>query len=239
MDGPKTAKIGQMFDAIAPGYDRLNHLLSIGTDRSWRRRALREIITTEHPQAILDLACGTGDFSIAIAEKAHPDTRIDAVDLSEGMLHVMREKLAARGLAARICPLQGNGEALPFPDNRFDRVTIAFGIRNFEHRETALREILRVLKPGGRLVILELSVPAFPPIRWAYKLYFTHLLPRIGGRLTGEKAAYRYLPASVLAFPGKQAWMDTMTACGYGNVRHKAFSLGICRMYAGEKTPKT
>ncbi|MBO6044432.1 MAG: ubiquinone/menaquinone biosynthesis methyltransferase, partial [Bacteroidales bacterium] len=162
-------------------------------------------------------------------------SRVTGLDLSEGMLAVMRSKLAAAGLEGRVVCTQGDSEALPYAGGSFDCVTIAFGIRNFEHRETALREILRVLKPGGKLVILELSVPSNPVIRWCYNLYFTRILPLIGGKVSGDKAAYRYLPASVLNFPAKDEWMATMRACGYDGVRHKAFTLGICRMYVGLK----
>lgn len=243
---PKKEKIQQMFDGIAGDYDRLNHIMSLGIDRSWRRRAIREIVRKApapsyadagHPaaQEILDIACGTGDFSIAIARAMAPGSRVTGLDLSEGMLAVMRAKLAAGGLDDRVTCVQGDSEAMPYADASFDCVTIAFGIRNFEHREVALREILRVLKPGGKLVILELSVPANPVVRWFYKLYFTGLLPVIGGKVSGDKAAYRYLPASVLNFPGKEEWMATMRACGYAGVRHKAFTLGICRMYIGLK----
>ena len=282
---PKKEKIQKMFDGIAGDYDRLNHIMSLGIDRSWRRRAIKEIVrkapapsvsasadtgprsdpeaatrpasgtarqtaqsangtavqsasgTAGRPagQEILDIACGTGDFSIAIARAMAPGSRVTGLDLSEGMLAVMRAKLAASGLEDRVACVQGDSEALPYADAAFDCVTIAFGIRNFEHRETALREILRVLKPGGKLVILELSVPSNPVIRWFYKLYFTGLLPIIGGKISGDKAAYRYLPASVLNFPGRDEWMATMRACGYAGVRHKAFTLGICRMYIGLK----
>ena len=232
---PKKEKIQQMFDGIAPDYDRLNHIMSLGIDRSWRRRAIKEIVRTGEAQEILDIACGTGDFSIAIAKAMSPGSHVTGVDISEGMLAVMREKLAAEGLEGRVAVVPGDSEAMGFADARFDRAAIAFGIRNFEHREKALREILRVLKPGGKLVILELSVPANPIVRWCYKLYFTGLMPLIGGRISGDKAAYRYLPASVLQFPGKKEWMDTMRSCGYAEVRHKAFTLGICRMYVGVK----
>ena len=232
---PQKEKIQQMFDGIAPDYDRLNHLMSLGTDRNWRRRALREIVTPDAPQQILDLACGTGDFSLAIAGRMHPDSRITGLDLSEGMLAVMREKVARAGLQGRISCGQGDSEAMPFAEGAFDVVTIAFGIRNFEHREAALREILRVLRPGGRLVILELSVPEGRFLRWCYNLYFKHFVPWIGGRVSGDKAAYKYLPASVQAFPGRREWMATMTRCGFADVRHRAFTLGLCRMYLGEK----
>ena len=232
---PNKEKIRQMFDGIAPDYDRLNHLMSLGVDRSWRRRALREIVDAGRPQALLDIACGTGDFAIAIARRMHPGSRITGLDLSEGMLRVMRQKVADAGLEAQIDCLQGDCEALPFPDGTFDVATIAFGIRNFEHRETALREILRVLRPGGRLVILELSVPENRLLRWAYNLYFQHFVPWIGGLVSGDKAAYKYLPASVQQFPDRRAWTATMQDCGYAGVRHKAYTLGLCRLYVGEK----
>ena len=224
-----------MFDGIAEDYDRLNHIMSLGIDRSWRRRAIREIVRPGAVQEILDIACGTGDFSIAIAREMGPGSRVTGIDLSEGMLAVMRSKLAAAGLADRVRCGRGDSEALDFADASFDCTAIAFGIRNFEHREQALREILRVLRPSGKLVILELSVPSNRVVRWFYKLYFMHILPLIGGKVSGDKAAYRYLPASVLGFPGKAEWMDTMRACGYEGVRHKAFTLGICRMYTGVK----
>jgi len=164
-----------------------------------------------------------------------PGSHVTGLDLSEGMLTVMREKLQAEGLEGRVSVVQGDSEAMGFADACFDCATIAFGIRNFEHREKALREILRVLKPGGKLVILELSVPSNPVIRWFYNIYFTGLMPLIGGSVSGDKAAYRYLPASVLQFPGKEEWMQTMRSCGYTEVRHNAFTLGICRMYVGVK----
>ena len=250
--GPQADKIRTLFNTIAGDYDRLNHLLSLGVDRTWRKRALKEILPPAgdadegRPYAVLDVACGTGDFSLEIARRCVRRSlpcAITGLDLSEGMLAVMREKVARAGLAegasakgassVTISALQGNSEAMPFADGTFDCVTIAFGIRNFEHREQALREILRVLKPGGRLVILELSVPAMPVLRWFYNLYFTHILPLIGGWISGDKAAYRYLPASVLRFPGKEEWMGIMRSCGYAEVRHKAYTLGICRQYVG------
>lgn len=235
MGGPKTENIKSLFNSISADYDRLNHVLSLNVDKTWRKRALKHITDIKGAGEVLDVACGTGDFSIEIALHSSDSVAITALDLSEGMLEVMRRKVAKASLQGRISISQGNCEKMDFPDNRFDRVTIAFGIRNFEHREDALREILRVLKPGGRLVILELSVPSNRFLRWCYCLYFTKLLPWIGGLVSGDKAAYSYLPASVLKFPGKQEWMKTMSDCGYGNVSHKAFTFGICRMYIGEK----
>ena len=232
---PKKEKIQQMFDGIAPDYDRLNHLMSLGVDRSWRRRALREIVVPGRSREILDIACGTGDFSIAIARKLPSGGRVTGLDLSEGMLAVMRRKVEKAGLARTISCMQGDSETMPFADGSFDVATIAFGIRNFEHREAALQEILRVLRPGGRLVILELSVPENKLLRWCYNLYFMHFVPWIGGLISGDKAAYKYLPASVQQFPGRREWTATMVRCGYTQVRHKAFTFGLCRMYVGEK----
>ena len=235
MKGQKTEKIEQMFNSIAGSYDELNHVLSLGIDRSWRRRSLRWIVERDRRQDILDIACGTGDYSIAIARRAHAESRVVGLDLSAGMLEVMRGKVEKAGLSDRIAAEQGNSERMRFDDGCFDRVTVAFGIRNFEHREQALREMLRVLKPGGRLVILELSVPSSKVLRWLYNIYFTRVLPLIGGWVSGEKAAYRYLPASVIDFPGKKEWMEIMSGCGYSRVMHRAFTFGICRMYIGEK----
>lgn len=231
---PGKERIRKMFDGIAPEYDRLNHLMSLGVDRCWRRRALREIIDMEGPVDVLDVACGTGDFSLAVA-KASAEVMVTGLDISEGMLSIMRDKVASSGLQGRISCEAGDSESMRFPDGSFDRVTVAFGIRNFEHREAALREMLRVLRKGGKLVILELSVPSSPLLRWAYNIYFSGIMPLVGGLISGDRAAYRYLPASVLAFPRKDEWMRTMRSCGYSNVRHKAFTAGLCRMYVGEK----
>ena len=235
MKGPDPDKIGPMFDSIAADYDRLNHILSLGTDRSWRRRAIPSIADKVRAQDILDAACGTGDFSIAIAEASHPRTLVTGADLSDGMLDVMRRKVCAKGLQDRINTVKCNCETLPYGECSFDRVTIAFGIRNFENREAALKEFLRVLRPGGKLVILELSVPSNPVLRWGYNLYFKHMVPLIGGIVSGDRAAYRYLPASVIKFPGPEEWKATMESCGYGNVCHESFTFGLCRMYTGTK----
>lgn len=231
----KKSTIEHMFNSIAPEYDRLNHIMSLNMDKLWRRRALQKIVTKDKSQQILDVACGTGDFSIAIAECANKSSKIEGIDISEGMLEVMRGKLSKRGLDDRVSARLGDSENLPYGEDSFDRVTIAFGIRNFEHREKALKEILRVLKPGGRLVILELSVPSNALIRLAFKLYFTKFVPLIGGKISGEKGAYSYLPESVIRFPGKKEWITTMESCGYSQVTHKAFTFGICRMYTGDK----
>ncbi|MCQ2183088.1 MAG: bifunctional demethylmenaquinone methyltransferase/2-methoxy-6-polyprenyl-1,4-benzoquinol methylase UbiE [Bacteroidales bacterium] len=237
MKGPKTENIETMFDSIAVSYDNLNHVLSLGIDRIWRLRSLKCFVDKSKPQDILDIACGTGDFSLDIARHSNEGTRVTGLDLSEGMLRVMKGKVDSSGLGTKVTMLRGNGEMMDFPDGSFDAVTIGFGIRNFENRETALKEILRVLKPGGKLVILELSVPKVPIIKNLYKAYLTGILPVIGGKVSGDASAYRYLPSSILKFPKKKEWMAIMSSCGFGNVSHRAFSMGICRMYFGVKQP--
>ena len=237
---PRKENVRSMFDNIAADYDKLNHIMSLDIDRIWRRKALRQIVSPDTKQ-VLDLACGTGDFAIAIARRTLREdlsVHVTGVDLSEGMLAVMREKVAREGLQEMISMQTGDGENLPFGTGSFDRVTIAFGIRNFEHRDRGLQEMLRVLRPGGRLVILELSEPENRVIRWLYELYFLHILPWIGGLISGDRAAYRYLPASVVKFPPKDVFLQMMREAGFSDVAHRAFTLGICRMYTGVKADR-
>lgn len=235
---PKKEYIKEMFDTISADYDHLNHLMSLNVDKSWRRRALKHIVPKDGQISVMDLACGTGDFSIAIARRMKENEvkgHITGVDLSEGMLEVMRTKIASEGLENMVSAELGDGEQLHFAAGSFDRVTIAFGIRNFEDREKGLREMLRVLKPGGRLVILELSVPSNRIMLWCYNLYFKHILPIIGGRISGDKKAYRYLPASVLQFPKPKVFMATIKDAGFSSVFTKAYTFGICRLFVAEK----
>lgn len=231
---PSKAKIEGMFDNIAKDYDSLNHIMSLSIDKIWRRKAIKKIKDAGEVPRVLDVACGTGDFSIAIA-KAVRKGEVIGVDISKEMLEVMRQKVLKNKLESIISQEAGDGEALRFPDGSFDRVVNAFGIRNFENREKGLREALRVLKPGGRLVILELSRPQNRIIRWFYDLYFLHILPIIGGKVSGDKAAYAYLSASVKAFPGKKEFTAELRRAGFVNITHKAFTFGICRMYTGER----
>lgn len=231
---PRKENIRKMFDSIAGDYDRLNHLLSLDIDRIWRKKAVSEIAGSDVPVKVLDVACGTGDFAIAIAGKS-ANASVTGLDLSEKMLEICRNKVRAAGLSGRITMEQGDCEALPFTDNTFDRVSVAFGVRNFEHLEKGLTEMHRVLVQGGKAVILELSVPGNPVLRFLYKLYFLHILPEIGGLVSGDKGAYRYLPASVLKFPKPADFMQMMSSCGFSSVKSRAFTFGICRMYVGTK----
>ena len=230
---PKKEKIRQMFDGIAPSYDRLNHIMSLNVDKVWRRHALKQIVDGT-PQRLLDVACGTGDSTISAAVAAAEGSVVTGVDISEGMMALVMDKARKAGVADRIRLQVADGEALPFADGAFHRVTCAFGIRNFEHKEKGLAEFRRVLCPGGRAVILELSVPQNRVIRWFYDLYFLHVLPWIGGVVSGDKAAYKYLPASVHAFPAPGEFCTMMREAGFSRVSHKAFTLGLCRMYVGE-----
>ena len=232
---PAKENVRKMFDNIAAAYDKLNHILSLDIDRAWRKKAVKEIVDGSSRIAILDVACGTGDFSIAIARKITGRSLVIGVDLSANMLDIGRKKIVREGLQDKIVLEQGDCEQLRFPDGNFDRVSAAFGVRNFEHLETGIKEMYRVLKPGGKVVILELSVPDNRILRALYKLYFLHILPAVGGIISGNREAYRYLPASVLRFPEPQAFAEIMSSCGFSDVRTTAFSAGICRMYTGTK----
>lgn len=229
----KKENIKKLFDNIASDYDKLNHILSLNIDKGWRKKAVKETIDCAEPMQVLDVACGTGDFTIEIARKAAPGSRITGIDLSEGMMSIGREKIASAAVEATL--EYGDCEALTYADNSFDRITVGFGVRNFEHLELGLREMQRVLKKGGKLVILELSIPSNSFIRWCYKLYFLKILPAIGGWVSGNRGAYNYLPASVLHFPAPDKFQAMMREAGFSTVEHKAFTFGICRMYIGKK----
>ena len=231
---PNKEKIQEMFDGIAPSYDRLNHLMSLNVDKRWRKKALKEIVDGTQQQ-ILDVACGTGDSTVAIARKAGSGSRVTGVDISEGMMALVMEKAAHEGVHDRIKLQVADGENLPFENETFHRVSCAFGIRNFEHKEKGLEEFRRVLKPGGKAVVLELSVPQNRLVRWAYDLYFLHVLPGIGGAVSGDRAAYKYLPASVHNFPSPSEFCRMMEGAGFRNVRCRTFSFGLCRMFVGER----
>ena len=231
---PRKEKVREMFDNIAPTYDKLNHVLSLNVDKLWRRHALREIVDGT-PQRILDVACGTGDSTISIAKAAAAGTEIIGADISEGMMALVKGKAEKAGVGERITLQVADGEDLPYRERMFDRVTCAFGIRNFEHKERGLSEFLRVLKSGGKAVILELSVPQNRLVRWTYDLYFLHILPGIGGAVSGDRAAYKYLPASVHNFPSPSDFCRMMEAAGFRNVHCQTFSFGLCRMFVGER----
>ena len=225
----------KMFDDIAPSYDALNHIMSVNVDKSWRSRAIKELTDGGEPRTFLDVACGTGDSTIAIAKAAGPEAKVTGVDISAGMMELVSGKAAKEGVLDRITLRLADGENLPYADGSFQRVFCAFGIRNFTHKDKGLEEFRRVLVPGGKAVILELSVPQAKILRGLYDIYFMHVLPFIGGVISGNKKAYRYLPASVHAFPAPERFCAMMKEAGFENVRYRTMSLGLCRMFIGEK----
>jgi demethylmenaquinone methyltransferase/2-methoxy-6-polyprenyl-1,4-benzoquinol methylase len=233
---PKDYRPGQdtrhLFDRIAPRYDLLNRLLSFGIDRRWRSAAVRAL-QLSGPGRILDAATGTGDVALALAA-AHPRIEIVGVDQSGNMLRGAVAKL--RSARTRTLLAQGSCEALPLADGTCDGVIIAFGIRNVLRRDTALREFHRVLKPGGRLVVLEFSQPVRPLMAWLYRMYSHHILPRVGSLLS-DGAAYRYLPDSVALFPGRETFLGMLTDAGFCRARYRDLTGGIVTLYAGCRKP--
>lgn len=225
-----TKKIAGMFDSIAAKYDRMNHGMSLGIDRTWRRRFIKTLaksMPTEHP-VILDLACGTGDLTKAMALRGW---QVTGLDISAEMMEVGKGKCA--GLAPQPAFVLGSAESIPFADASFDAVTIAFGLRNFDHRAQCLKEIRRVLKPGGTLAVLEFAVPKNRLWRALYLFYFKHGM-RLVGRLVGNGDAYGYLVDSVLAFPRYEALCDEFRAAGFTKTEYCSYSGGIAVGYFAE-----
>jgi len=226
-------RISTMFDDIAPRYDFLNHLLSGGIDRWWRKRAIRSLELTGC-ECVLDLCTGTGDVAIE-AHTARPGAaRVLGVDFSSAMLALGLEKLRRKGLDSRIALVRGDASSVPAAGGSVDAVTIAFGIRNVENREAACREILRVLKPGGRLAILEFAVPTSPLFRRLYLSYFRHVLPRIGRWISGHATAYAYLPASVDAFEPR-VFMKLLHECGFVDVHADPMTFASVFLYTAKR----
>lgn len=228
----KKEKVQQMFNGIAPRYDLLNHLLSLGIDKRWRRRSLRLLDGTPTP-LLLDVACGTGDF--AIEALRHGASRIIGVDISDNMLAVARQKAAARHLDSRLEFRHGDSEHLDFPADTFSAVTVAFGVRNFEHLHLGLAEMHRVLRPGGRVIILEFSTPSRFPMKQLYHFYFNRILPRVGGLVSGHRQAYDYLPASVQAFPQGEQFLDILRSVGFRSATCRPLTFGIATLYSALK----
>lgn len=230
-------QIALMFNDIAPTYDKLNHILSLNVDKSWRRKAVKRlkksVAEVQNPM-ILDVACGTADSTIQIA-KIIENAEVLGLDISEKMLEIGEEKVIKLGLNDRIKLFNSCAENIDFLDNKFDAVFVAFGVRNFSDRMKGLSEILRVLKPQCSLFVLELSEPHNVIVRWFYNLYFKNILPFIGKKVSGNGAAYRYLQQTVEKFPMPKEFVKMLQDIGYQDVKHKAFSLGLCRLYQAKK----
>lgn len=218
-----------MFSGIAGRYDLLNHLLSVNIDKLWRRKVRKQLADiTANPNAIiLDVACGTGDLSIEL--QTGSEAKVIGTDFCRPMLTIAKEK------AAEIPFVEGDAMSLSYADNSFDAVTIAFGLRNLSNFKDGIGELVRVLKPGGRLVVLEFSSPVVPGFRGAFNFYFANILPRIGGLVSGERGAYEYLPDSVSKFPDQKKLVKMMEDAGLDKVEYKNLSGGIAAIHAGTK----
>lgn len=221
-----------MFNSIAGKYDFLNHFLSAGIDIYWRRQAIK-LLEANKPRTILDIATGTGDFALE-ALRLQPE-KIIGVDISEGMLAVGREKVAKRNLSHKIELRLGDSENLEFAANSFDAATAAFGVRNFENLAQGLREMHRVLKPGGRVVILEFSKPKSFPFKQVYNFYFKHILPVFGKLISKDPSAYTYLPESVQAFPDGPEFIKILEQVGFKSTQWHPLTFGISSIYTGIK----
>ena len=228
----KKEQVAEMFDNIAGNYDFLNHFLSMGIDIFWRKRLVRRL-KKQAPKQILDVATGTGDLAIEML-KSNP-TKVIGIDISNGMLEVGRKKIKAKGLEDKITLQLADSENLPFEDASFDAVTVSFGARNFENLEKGLSEMCRVLRPGGKLYILEFSQPTLFPFKQLYQFYFKYVLPLIGKLVSKDNAAYTYLPESVGAFPHGKKLNQIIENCGYTNAKSHALTMGIASIYTAEK----
>lgn len=228
----KKDQVARMFDNISGNYDFLNHFLSLGIDIAWRKKAIKQLKSIS-PRQILDVATGTGDFAIE-ALKLNPD-KVTGVDISEGMLEVGRAKMKDRKLDEKIKLLYGDSENLPFEENKFDAVIVAFGVRNFENLENGLAEMLRVVRPGGKVIVLEFSKPRRFPFKQLYNFYFKYVLPKIGRWVSKDSSAYTYLPESVQAFPDGEGFVRILNHLGYKNTSCKALTFGISSLYIGTK----
>ena len=232
-EGSKKEQVAAMFNAISPKYDALNRILSAGIDQSWRRKTLREIRATGALN-VLDVATGTADLALALA-KGIPGSKVVGVDISSGMLEVGRSKVRANDLEGRVRLDLGDGEQLPYEESSFGAVTVAFGVRNFENLEQGLRDMRRVLEPGGTLAVLEFSQPTAWPLRSLYLFYFKNILPRIGRMVSKDASAYTYLPNSVQAFPYGEAFAAKLREAGFKSVRVRPLTFGVASLYLAIK----
>ena len=233
--GEKHEQVEEMFDHIAPTYDVLNHTLSLGTDRGWRRKAM-DALGKHRPRHILDVATGTGDFAILAARRLGTEgLHITGADISEGMMQVGREKVRQLGLERVIRFCREDCTQLSFADASFDAVTVAYGVRNFQDLDAGLREMCRVLRPGGHLLVVELASPPHFPMKQLFWLYSHVWMPLVGRLVSKDDHAYRYLPATMEAFPQGEVMEGILLRAGFRSVEWKRFTFGICTMYLAEK----
>ena len=231
-DRSKKEEVAEMFNNISGRYDFLNHFLSLGIDHLWRARAVKELREI-NPKRILDIATGTGDFAIANL-KLKPE-EVVGIDISSGMLEVGKEKMKKKKVDHIVSMQLGDSEDLPFDDNYFDGLTVGFGVRNFENLEKGLAEMLRVIRPGGKAIILEFSKPKMFPIKQAFGFYSKYFIPFFGKRISKDEKAYAYLPESVAAFPEGKDFEDVLEKLNYKNIKSIPVSVGIATIYVGTK----
>lgn len=229
----KKEQVAEMFNRIAFRYDFVNRFLSAGIDVGWRKKAIRQLKNL-HPQRVLDVATGTADMPLLLYKMLKPKA-ITGIDISEGMLELGRKKIAAHGLQKVVTLETGDSEAISFTDASFDAITVSFGVRNFAHLTKGLAEMQRVLKPGGKAVILEFSQPKNEIVKRLYNLYCHILAPAAGGLISNNKEAYQYLNDSIEAFPEGENFLKIMQQAGFRNVYRKPLTLGVCTIYCGEK----
>ncbi len=232
-EGKKGEQVEQMFDSIAHSYDFLNHALSLGIDRNWRKAAI-DSLRPYSPKKILDVATGTGDFALLAAKELRPE-ELTGIDLSEGMLAVAKSKTEEAGLSKTISFEKGDCLNLPFPDNTFDAVMVAYGIRNFEQLDLGLCEMLRVLRSGGHFIAIELTSPKKFPMRQLFWLYAHIYMPLVGKIISRDSKAYSYLPATMEAFPQGEEMQKILRKAGFQNVSFRRFTFGLSTLYMAEK----
>ena len=228
----KKEQVAKMFDNISEDYDGLNRVISFGIDVSWRKKVVK-LVGENNPKQILDIATGTGDLALMMSQ-LNPD-RIVGLDISEGMLQVGRQKVAKANLSNKIEMVVGDSENIPFPDNTFDAITVSFGVRNFENLDKGLTEIFRVLKPGGKFVVLETSNPTKFPFKQGYKLYTNFILPIIGKLFSKDKVAYSYLSETANSFPFGEAFNNILQKNGFKNAKNIPVTFGVASIYTALK----
>ncbi len=228
----KKEQVAQMFDTISENYDGLNKIISLGTDATWKKKIL-QMVKQLHPTSILDIATGTGDLAILFAETTA--TEIIGLDISQGMLDMGKKKISDKNLDSKIQMVLGDGEKIPYLDNYFDVITVAYGVRNFENLEKGLSEILRVLKPNGTFIILETAVPTKFPFKQGYYVYTNFIMPTIGKLFSKDKAAYKYLSTSAQNFPFGEALNNILRKIGFIDVQDEPQTMGIASIYKASK----
>ena len=229
----KKEQVATMFNNISGTYDFLNHFMSLGIDIIWRKKAIRQL-KAEQPKSILDVATGTGDFAFEAIKILKPN-KVTGVDISAGMLEVAKRKIRERKLEHVFSVRLGDSEKLPFDDNQFDAITVAYGVRNYENLERGLADMRRVLKPGGKIVILEFSKPRRFPVKQLYNFYFKYITPFLGKLFSKDARAYQYLPESVAAFPDGVAFTQLMERVGFDQTKQIILTFGISSIYTGIK----